>query len=261
MVKQLQEYERDFLAGQVIDTPALYMALVGAHPGDTLLVRPATDPNGGRWIDLQFTGRAKPRGDYFWATYSLICGIFPPRQGQQLIFFKAEVAETWREEDRKRNSSLRSSCGQGVGAHYLATQVQAAHSYGFTSIGGRASEGDDPHMGKTNGYYTWPRLGFDRVLTADDHARLPGYARTASTLLDVIATTRGRNWWKSHGWEVDVDFDTAPTSRSMTTLQAYFEEKGWEWPSIQQIGMPYVIRLDPRDASGSCDCEKPQSNS
>ncbi|TXH13567.1 MAG: hypothetical protein E6R03_11080, partial [Hyphomicrobiaceae bacterium] len=84
-----------------------------------------------------------------------------------------------------------------------------------------------------NGYYTWPRFGYDMSLrsregTAGDEA----YARArkafpeAKTILDLFETEEGRQWWKENGTDLmKAKFDLSPKSRSMAVLRKYNAEK------------------------------------
>lgn len=86
-----------------------------------------------------------------------------------------------------------------------------------------------------NGYYTWPRFGYDQSLTdpqgiEPDVASIYQEARNrfpdAKTVLDIFSTSEGRQWWKENGTDMlNAKFDLTSQSRSMTILGAYMEER------------------------------------
>jgi hypothetical protein len=131
--------------------------------------------------------------------------------------------------------------GKGLGAKMLYQQVTAAVQHGFDEIGVFAA--GDPG-GKSNGYYTWPRLGFlpttaGKVVVSTVHteraALLSGGSRpvivSRHTKLDMVklmSTEKGRNWWKAHGEAHGGRFDLSEGSISRRVLTAYAKAKGWE---------------------------------
>jgi hypothetical protein len=76
-----------------------------------------------------------------------------------------------------------------------------------------------------NGYYTWPRYGFQGELPASVRRLLPIGLENSRTILDVMASEKGRDWWRTHGVPLRVRFDLAPGSRSRRTLARYVHER------------------------------------
>ncbi len=158
------------------------------------------------------------------------------------------------------------STGQGVGAAVFSQQVKQAHAAGFAYIkcvagGDGASSANtwrkakerfpqaksladvanypggqewlaNPRNKDMNGYYTWPRLGYDQSIRKPNGQpyydlqeaveRFP----EAKSVQDILSTPEGREWWKANGQELtDTRFDLTPGSRSMQILDAYLEEK------------------------------------
>jgi hypothetical protein len=72
-----------------------------------------------------------------------------------------------------------------------------------------------------NGYYTWPRFGFNAALPAPLRPLLPIGLEEARSVLDLMANEKGRRWWREHGLSIPVVFDLAPGSRSRTVLARY----------------------------------------
>ena len=77
-----------------------------------------------------------------------------------------------------------------------------------------------------NGYYTWPRLGYDAELEPEYRRKLPEQFRDARTVQDLMATREGAEHWKRTGYMAQMKFDTTPGSRSIQVLNRYLASKG-----------------------------------
>jgi GNAT superfamily N-acetyltransferase len=132
-----------------------------------------------------------------------------------------------------------SAQGKNVGTKVLAKQVFNAKKQGVdyitTFAGGIGSAHGPQHA--TNGYYTWPRLGYDTPISligtgsSNEMKELGIKVRRkikykwpkAKTLQDVIRTKEGREWWKENGVGSPMQFfltgEKAP--RNMKILNAY----------------------------------------
>lgn len=104
----------------------------------------------------------------------------------------------------------------GFGTQVLARQVEALSAAGFRSI-----EAVGVRSATANGHYTWPRLGFDSALDADDVAPLPHPHHLAARVSDLMRTPEGRAAWREHGQSLTLTFDLAPGSLSRTVLAQY----------------------------------------
>lgn len=120
--------------------------------------------------------------------------------------------------------------GNGAGADIFARQVEVASEEGIDYIQTHAAGGPGQSM---NGYYTWPRFGYDMDL---DDPSIPAADRPvfekaaelfgAKTILDVMSTQEGRDWWKANGTDLyNARFDLTPGSRSMQVLSDYLAER------------------------------------
>ncbi len=110
---------------------------------------------------------------------------------------------------------------QGLGVAVLRRQLACAASLGITrieTIAGRSAT--------ENGYYTWPRLGFDGCLPAAVREALPPRLQSTRCLLDLMASEEGRQWWRRHGSTVRVVFDMAPRGRSWKAFRRYLGGEG-----------------------------------
>jgi len=128
----------------------------------------------------------------------------------------------------------------GIGADVFARQVENAIKNGVKYIKCYAARADD-----MNGYYTWPRFGYDQSLDT------LGYTRTmreeitslfpgANTVLDIMETPEGRAWWKNDGREMEeAVFDLSEGSRSRKVLDSYLKER--DARKSQQKGLNQTI--------------------
>jgi len=115
---------------------------------------------------------------------------------------------------------LRAMRHQGLGLQMFCRQARNAAARGVDWIDALAGRRRDE-----NGYYTWPRYGFDCPLPASIRRRLPAGLEHSRTLLDVMSCKKGRAWWQEHGAAVRVRFDLTPGSRSRRTLAEYIRTR------------------------------------
>lgn len=212
--KAVVERLKSFL-GEDAD-PQVCSSLVGAGDHATVLLKNQTD-NGDGLPEIS------------------IATVHPEYQSERLLF-----------KDKDGNLAVFNALfeiekefqGEGLGTKIFASQVNNCRKHGVKYIECYAGQSEN-----SNGYYTWPRLGYDASLehivtkgpTDPDEAaaqkklrrRLLETARRlfprAKTLLDVMSTERGRKWWKEVGVGVGMKFDLSPNSRSMKVLNAYLQ--------------------------------------
>jgi SPP1 gp7 family putative phage head morphogenesis protein len=113
--------------------------------------------------------------------------------------------------------------GKGYGTQFFSDQVENAQRVGIAEIRTSAAR-----SGTENGYYTWPRLGYDAKL--EDfrdylQARLPAGFSWTQNISDLMATPEGRAYWKKWGTDAYLKFDLDPDSLSLKVLKAYKAEK------------------------------------
>jgi hypothetical protein len=127
--------------------------------------------------------------------------------------------------------------GKGSGLQMFGRQVENATKWGFTHIDtyaagqGSGTTGKRPEEGEYNGYYTWPRFGYNGKVHPDDVERMPPdvqrNARAAGNMLSgVMSTKEGRDWWMGHGESGSMKFDLTPGSYSQDTLNTYLKHRG-----------------------------------
>ncbi len=105
---------------------------------------------------------------------------------------------------------------RGLGLECFARQVLWSRRLGILwarTVGGRNNG--------QNGYYSWPRYGFDAKLPGSFQP--PGFGKIVS-VLDLMETEIGRRYWREHGCELSLAFDFSPQSRSMRVLNDYLHE-------------------------------------
>ena len=110
--------------------------------------------------------------------------------------------------------------GSGFGLHVFHRQVKNA-----VRLGVRRIETVAGRQRGENGYYTWPRYGFDAELSARIRRKLPAGLERKRTVLGLMASIRGRRWWLDHGETIHAVFDLAPGSRSRRSLSQYVAAK------------------------------------
>jgi len=115
--------------------------------------------------------------------------------------------------------------GQNIGTRMLATQVEQASRLGVKYI--KTYAAGDARDSRYNGYYTWPRLGYDADL--DSWYSKKAYDKlgmVATQVSDLMKTQAGRDFWKKYGESIDVKFRLKKDSLSRRVLREYLAKKG-----------------------------------
>jgi len=123
--------------------------------------------------------------------------------------------------------------GRGLGLRVFARQLGHARRLDVSRIelvaGRRSYE---------NGYYTWPRFGFDGPLAPSLKQNLPTGLSRAQCVLDLMECQAGRRWWKEHGVTVPLTFDLTRHSRSWEVFGRYVRErKGVRAEVVEEWGL------------------------
>lgn len=114
---------------------------------------------------------------------------------------------------------------KGFGTRIFSTQVAMARKLGIPYITTNAAGNRDSEY---KGYFVWPRLGYNAYLSDDEIETLPDFLEGALTVIDVMATKQGRDWWLFHGEGRNMVFELHDDSLSMRKLSAYLNENGVE---------------------------------
>jgi len=125
--------------------------------------------------------------------------------------------------------SVKPSAPEGVGTRMLVSQVAAAKKAGFNHIQTTAVR-DAPFLmrfpsASMNGYYTWPRLGFNAKLMGGDLGRMESDIPEAVKevrelakkdphrafgedveLYHIMAVPEARSWWEKYGQTIHATF-------------------------------------------------------
>lgn len=128
---------------------------------------------------------------------------------------------------------LASSAPKGMGLKMFATQVGAGLKYGFKHISVSAAGSGPWRDGQYNGYYVWPRFGYDGAFSSSYFERMPRHiqdkireirpsAPSGLRFLDVMmAGEEARKWWKDNGTSSSLKFKLGAQSRSVQYLTDY----------------------------------------
>lgn len=113
---------------------------------------------------------------------------------------------------------------QGFGTNLLLNQVRGASGIGISRLECNAAgfKGDPKGF---NGYYTWPRLGFDGPIPGFLREKVDRVFPEAKNISDLLKSSEGRSWWKENGDAQNVSFDLKEGSQSRRVLDAYVAER------------------------------------
>lgn len=122
---------------------------------------------------------------------------------------------------------LRADAPPGMGTAILERQVEGLRGLGVDKI--TLFAGGSPASAVYNGYYTWPRLGFNAplpvALELSDAARLPDEFASAKDLHALFAMPGGAAWWKQNGGAHAAEFLLDPGSVSSRALDRYIQAR------------------------------------
>lgn len=131
---------------------------------------------------------------------------------------------------------------QETGTRVFAGVVQAASQGGIDRIttlaAGNPQDLSDPAVRGDgwNGYYTWPRLGFNATIPPELQQQLPAHLQGATTLTELFflpgvpGKSSGAEWWKAEGIGRPMTFELAAQSSSFKALSDYLTRKGIALP-------------------------------
>lgn len=131
--------------------------------------------------------------------------------------------------------------GTGAATATFANQVNSLRENGFATMDCLAAQGPDTLGNPMNGYYTWPRFGFDfplKELDRDVWKAAEDEFPLAESVLDLMQTEKGRAWWKENGVALNgAMFDLSEGSRSLQIWDAYMEERAKGKPKTKSKKM------------------------
>jgi hypothetical protein len=112
--------------------------------------------------------------------------------------------------------------------HRLGLQIFCRHLYFARRLGVARIEIVAGRGPGENGYYTWPRFGFNGPLPPAIQRRLPPELLSARTVLGLMSSRPGRLWWQSQGGPIHLVFDLAEGSASREAFRRYAGESPGE---------------------------------
>lgn len=114
---------------------------------------------------------------------------------------------------------------KGIGIRSFAREVAGARLLGITKIETYAA--GEYGNSEWNGYYTWPRFGYDAPLSSfeQEQANRVAKYRGAKTVLELMRKDGGIEVWKRNGTGRPMEFLLDGRSISMRTLLKYLQEK------------------------------------
>ena len=112
----------------------------------------------------------------------------------------------------------------GIGAKSFGRQVVGAQRLGIKKIRTLAAGSYGESM---NGYYTWPRLGYNAPLSDFYQQALPPNLKSKD-LHELFAKPGGPEWWLVSGAGIDVEFDLTPGSAHERRMWEYLRKRDRE---------------------------------
>jgi len=193
-------------------------ACVGAIDGSNIVV--SRNPFYSNRMDVTFSGSIKVKN--------------PETGVMEEKHFSAN--RTMRIENGKKRIHNNIFEGEGAGVSMFGRQVENATKHGFDQIDTHAAGMGDGvpgvhSRGTFNGYYTWPRFGYNDTVPSSVYAKLPAGMKAkvdkhGGKVSGLMGDKKSRDWWMGHGSSlVDSKFDLTKGSYSQRTLNAYLHER------------------------------------
>jgi hypothetical protein len=220
-----EKSQADAVAKEVLGKRATAEDLIscaGAPNGARISVDHFRRPDGGTETIVDFSGKTKVRD---------------PKTGKATEEEYTGYRSLYRDADGIKSISNGSFEGKGAGLGMLGRQVENASRHGFESIetyaagkggGVTGQRNPDSHY---NGYYTWPRFGYQASVARYHLDKMPPELRAdveqaGGKISGLMGTKAGRDWWLGHGDSLSAAFDLRPGSYSQRTLLDNLKERG-----------------------------------
>lgn len=113
---------------------------------------------------------------------------------------------------------------RGFSTKVLMRAIPAMIEAGVPSIRTQAAgsgDGESGASGSYTGYYNWARHGFDGFLSESHMKKVKDFAPKARTIIDLMTTPDGRDYWRKNGAGYTAIFDLKEGSRSLDILKRY----------------------------------------
>jgi len=111
-----------------------------------------------------------------------------------------------------------------VGTYIFINEVIQARKLGIGCLKVSAAKSE-----RFNGYYTWARLGYsidDPGDQRDFEQLIADYGRSEQSMIELMKTNEGREFWKDQGFWSQGIFDLTPNSQNIEALNNYLAEAG-----------------------------------
>ena len=69
-------------------------------------------------------------------------------------------------------------------------------------------------------------MGYDADIPIELTEELPLQLNRCKTLSDLYRSIEGREFWKKHGFGIDLEFNLSSNSESFSILEKYLKSKG-----------------------------------
>ena len=115
----------------------------------------------------------------------------------------------------------------GLAGKWVASQSGAATSKGFRHLEAFAYRDDSGATALWSGYIVWGKLGYVLYDTSiHDFARfMKAKGRTEKSLIELLSSKDGLDFWIAEGFSWQGIFDLIPNSESYRILREYMERK------------------------------------
>jgi hypothetical protein len=114
------------------------------------------------------------------------------------------------------------AAGRGIGTYIFFNEIIQARKLGIVCLKVSAAKSD-----RLNGYYTWARLGYsiDSPEDLEDFVQLMGdHGRNEKSMIELMSTKEGREFWKKNGFWWQGVFDLSPGSENIKAFNNYVKE-------------------------------------
>lgn len=174
-----------------------FAAMFGALSGSTIKVMPPKFETGQWFATITNKAFSKPQRRT----------IYRDDDSEELVISNDEIGI----KKEFRNQKL--------GTLSFAKQVYYARKNKVSYIEAYAKRGED-----SNGYYTWSRLGYDRMLTKTERFNAEKEFGSVRSVQDIFDKPNGRAYWSANGKSGDMIFDLQKNSRNSKILRRYIKE-------------------------------------
>lgn len=199
-------------------------SVIGAPKGSTLYLWMGPNLDGKEVIELTARAALTVPSRYLQSTARQSTSRLPESEISVQLDFHMELPVKF-EDCTGRTAELicfdinpPSARGLGIGARVFARMASGLALLGLKEISLWAEDDE------SNGYYTWPRLGFNLKIPEFLHPLMihDGLSPSGCTN-DLFKTEGGAAWWKVYGEQGNGVFDLRAESESWATLRAYMQ--------------------------------------